>query len=49
MLEFKNLIWHREQTCGCQSEVDWERDGVGIWSEQMQTIAYRMDKQQSPL
>ena len=25
------------------------RDGVGVWSEQMQTIIYKMDKQQGPI
>ena len=34
---------HREQSCGCQ-EVG--RDGLGVWDQQMQTIIYRMDKQQ---
>ena len=34
---------HREQTCGCQGGV-WE----GIWDYQIQTIIYRMDKQQGP-
>ena len=24
------------------------RDGLGVWSQQMQTITYRMDKQQGP-
>ena len=24
------------------------RDGLGVWDEQMQTIIYRMDKQQGP-
>ena len=26
----------------------WERDGLGVWDQQMQTIMYRMDKQQGP-
>ena len=39
---------HREQTCGCQGGGGWERDGLGVWGQQMQTIIYRMDKQQSP-
>ena len=25
-----------------------EREGLGVWDEQMQTIIYRMDKQQGP-
>ena len=24
------------------------RDGAGVWGQQMQTIIYRMDKQQGP-
>ena len=39
---------HREQTCGFQGGKGWERDGVGVWDFQMQTIMYRMDKQQGP-
>ena len=26
----------------------WERDGMGVWYQQMQTIIYRMNKQQGP-
>ena len=29
-----------------KEEDGWGRDGVGVWSEQMQTIIYKMDKQQ---
>ena len=36
-----------KQECGCQGGW-WERDGMGIWDQQMQTIMYRMDKQQGP-
>ena len=39
---------HREQTCGCQGGGGWARDGLGVWDQQMQTIIYRMDKQQGP-
>ena len=39
---------HREQTCGCQGGGCWGRDGLGVWDQQMQTIIYRMDKQQGP-
>ena len=39
---------HREQTCGCQWEGGWRRDGLGVWGWQMQTIIYRMDTQQGP-
>ena len=27
---------------------EWEREGLGVWGQQMQTIMYRMDKQQGP-
>ena len=36
---------HGEQTCGCQREGAWGREGLGVWDEQMQTNMYRMDKQ----
>ena len=39
---------HREQTGGCQGGGGWERDGVGVWDQQMQTGICRMDKQQGP-
>ena len=26
----------------------WQRDGLGLWDWQMQTIIYRMDKEQGP-
>ena len=26
----------------------WGRDGLRVWGQQMQTIIYRMDKQQGP-
>ena len=26
----------------------WGRDELGVWGSQMQTIIYRMDKQQGP-
>ena len=31
-----------------EGEEGWERDGLGVWNQQMQTIIYRMDKQQGP-
>ena len=37
---------HRDQTCGYQG--GGGRDGLGVWGQQMQTIIYRMDKQQGP-
>ena len=39
---------HRAQTCSCQGERGWGRDGRGVWDWQIQTIIYRMDKQQGP-
>ena len=27
----------------------WGRDELGVWDQQMQTIIYRMDKQQGPI
>ena len=49
-LSAKQKQIHRpgEQTCGCQEERDWGRDGVGDWGQQMQAIIYRMDKEQDP-
>ena len=38
---------HRE-TCGCQGGGAQRRDGLGIWDQLMQTIIYRLDKQQGP-
>ena len=37
---------HKEQTYGCQGGEG--REGLGVWDQQMQTIIYRMDKQQGP-
>ena len=31
-----------------KEEWRWGRVGFGIWDQQMQTIIYRMDKQQGP-
>ena len=39
---------HTLQTCGCQGEVGWGRDGSEVWGQQTQTAIYRMDKQQGP-
>ena len=35
----------REQTCGCQKGGGKEWDGLGFGGQQMQIIAFRMDKQ----
>ena len=37
----KQIHRHREQPCGCSGE----RKRLGVWDQQMQTITYRMDKQ----
>ena len=39
---------YREHTCGCQGGGRWGRGGLGVWDWQMQTIIYKMDKQQGP-
>ena len=49
----KQIHRHRKQTHGCQGEVGWERDGLSslplgmrVWGKWIQTIIYRMEKQQ---
>ena len=44
----KHKQTHREQTCGCHWGVGRERDRLGVWGWQMQTITFRMNKQQGP-
>ena len=39
---------HRTQACGCQGGGGQGNDRLGVWDQQMQTIVYRMDKQQGP-
>ena len=39
---------YREQICGCQGGGGREWDGQGVWGWQMQTITFRMDRQQGP-
>ena len=43
----KQIHRHREQAYGCQGE-GYGKEGLGVWDQQMQTIIYRMDKQQGP-
>ena len=43
----KQIHRHREQICGCLGG-ERERDGLGIWGWQIQTITFRIDKQQGP-
>ena len=45
-VEQKQNHRHGEQTGGCQGGGGWERDGLGVGDQQMQTRTYRMDKQQ---
>ena len=37
-----------DQTVGCQGGGSWGKDGLGVWDQLLQTIIYRMDKQQGP-
>ena len=37
-----------EQNCGCRREGGRKWDGQGVWGWQMQTITFRMEKQQGP-
>ena len=39
---------HREQIYGHQRGKEGERDKLGVWGQQMQTITFRMDTQQGP-
>ena len=39
---------HREQICCCQGGGEWGRDERGVWNQQIQTIIYRMNKQEGP-
>ena len=39
---------HREPTGGCQGGDGWQRDRLGVWVQQIQTIQQRMNKQQGP-
>ena len=47
-LSMKQTHRHREQTCGCQEGGGWGRGWIGSLGLAMQTIIYRMDKQQGP-
>ena len=37
-----------EQTWGCQGGGRREWDGGGVWGQQVQTVTFRMEKQQGP-
>ena len=40
---------HKEKTCGCQGGCGGGREKLRVWGEQIQTVTYRIDKQQGPL
>ena len=44
-IEKKQTHVHGEQTCGCQGEEEREQNGLGVWGQQVQTIAFGVDKQ----
>ena len=48
-LSTKKKQIHREDTHGCQGGWGWRTDELEGWGEQMQTIIYRMNTQQSLL
>ena len=37
-----------EQSWGCQGEGEEGEGGLGVWGLQMQTVTFRIDKQQGP-
>ena len=39
---------HGQQTCSCQGGGGREWERLGVWGRQMQTITFRMNKQQGP-
>ena len=41
----KQFHRHTEQTCGCQGEEGWGKDGMGGWGQQMKAILRKTDKQ----
>ena len=41
------MNFHKTET-DSQGREGWERGGLGIWDYQIQTIIYRIDKQQGP-
>ena len=47
-LSTKQAHRHTKQTHRCQGRGELGRDGLGVWDQQMQTLIYRMDGQQSP-
>ena len=45
----QNRKRHRKQTCGCQGGGEAGEGWIGSWDQQMQTIVYRMHRQQGPI
>ena len=39
----KQTHGHGEQACGCQG--GGEKEGLGVWGQSIQTIAFGVDKQ----
>ena len=39
---------HKEKTCGCQGGCGGGREKLRVWGEQIQTVTYRINKQQGP-
>ena len=39
----------RKRFVVAKEEWAWRGVGLGVWDEQMQTITYRMNKQQAPI
>ena len=49
ILQNRNRLTDRENTLVVAKRGEgWRRDGLGVSDSQMQTIMFRMDKQQSP-
>lgn len=44
----KHIHRHREQSCGCQGVQGKNKDRLGAQGQYMQTMTFRMEKQQVP-
>ena len=44
----KNKVINMENRLLAKGQEGREQDGLGVWDWQMQTITFRMDKQQGP-
>ena len=47
-ISVKQTHRHMKQTVINNGGGVWGTEGLGVWSQQMQTIIFRMDKQQDP-